>query len=337
MKKKISLKLTKIFFSLILFLVVLEVITRLFGIKPFAHFDDKAIEAQINKNFKNYMCNEDSIGIIPCESCERIIGQADQLPFKVTHLKDGSRYCGKVDSTKNILLITGDSNIHGEGVDDTSHVGYKLQSLLSDFHVINRAIPGSGNISQLLVLKESLKNYKPNIVIATYASYHNERNIFGRSIKKVFMIPKSKVNYFKFPYMQLENDTFKIKFTRYNYKPVPLSNYLALSEFINILIEKNEYRTMKADLVTKEIWRQYISLCRSNKIKLCVLVLTKDKKTEKIVHFLRKNKIEIIRANINDSLTLKPIDPHPNKIGHTFLKNVILNKLVKIGWVKNTN
>ena len=149
------------------------------------------------------------------------------------------------------------------------------------------------------------------------------------------MIPKSKVNYFKFPYMQLENDTFKIKFTRYNYNPVPLSNYLALCEFINILIEKNEYRIMKADLVTKEIWRQYISLCRSNKIKLSVLVLTKDKKTEKIVHFLRKNKIEIIHANINDSLTLKPIDPHPNRIGHTYLKDIILNKLTRLNWVLN--
>ena len=97
----------KIIASLILFLVLLEVIVRLFGIKPFRHIDISESVKYIEKsNYNGYMCNADSIGIIPCETAERTVYQADKIPFKVTHLKDGSRYCGGYSETNNIILLS---------------------------------------------------------------------------------------------------------------------------------------------------------------------------------------------------------------------------------------
>lgn len=330
------LRLVKFFLYTIVALLVLELTLRFIGVKPFPHFNNDEYAWQLEKNYGNYVCNDDSIGIIPCPTMERVIYQSNIIPFKVTHLEDGSRYCGYLKNRKSdpILLITGDSNTHGDGVDDSSHIGYRLQKLLPHFHVINRSIFGSGNISQLQVLKNSLKSYTPTIVLATYGSYHNFRNIFGRANRKIFAIPKSKLNDFEFPYGEIEDDKLKVKLQKFEYNPTPFSDRLAICESINLVLEKSEYEQKNGDEVTLKIWETYIEICKKNKIKLCILIMTKDDFSNKMINYFKSNAIETIQIDIPNSLSFRPIDSHYNANGHIVFTSQIYKKLNEMSWLK---
>jgi hypothetical protein len=318
----------------LLLLAVSEIILRMGGIKPFPHFSNEAMEKYVESHFKDYMCNDDGIGIIPCPSKERIIYLADKIPYKVSHLSDGSRYCGNYNKAKDIILITGDSNTHGAGVNDSDHVGFKLQELLPNFHIINRSIPGSGNISQLMVLKNSLKNYKPKLIIATYGSYHNDRNVFARSIKKIFRVPQSKIDDYRFPNASLKGSGLDIFYSKYEYTPVPFSNYLASAELINLILEKYDHKMLNAELVTQKIWEEYVKICRINQIKLCVIVLSNDAFSDKLSMYLKSNEVTVIPIQFKKAMTFSPIDGHPNKKGHIYLTSTVFTKLNSVGWLK---
>lgn len=313
----------------------IELILRVSGISPFPHFDNEIYQKQIEKNYGNYLCNDDSIGVIPCFTGERTIYQANKIPFKVSHLTDGSRNCGYVEKSNNadILLITGDSQTHGDGVDDSCHLGYRLQENLSNYHVINRSIFGSGNVSQLQVLKNSLKQYIPKIVLATYGSYHNVRNIFGRANRKIFCIPKNKINDFTFPYGTLKNKKLIVNYGKYSYNPFPFSDKLAICEVLNLLMEKYEYVDKQADIVTLKTWEEYIALCKKNNIKLCVIITNQDEITDKTCDYFKSNGVETIKAQIPESLTFMPIDQHFNSQGHLLLSRKIKEKLKHLNWI----
>ena len=138
------MKVLKLIAVLLAVLLSIEIVLRLFGIRPYPQYEDEQVDP-----FKGFMCYDDSIGFLPCESEKRVMYQAGQIRFKITHLKDGSRFCRyqNVSRVQDMILLTGDSNIHGDGVDDSNHVGFRLQRALPSFHIINRAIPGSGTIS----------------------------------------------------------------------------------------------------------------------------------------------------------------------------------------------
>lgn len=330
------MRIVKFFLYTIVVILALELTLRLMGINPFPHFNNEEYTKQLEKNYGNYICNDDSIGIIPCYTKERVIYQANVIPFKVTHLEDGSRYCGYSKNLKSdsILLITGDSNTHGDGVDDSCHLGYLLQKLLPNFHVINRSIFGSGNISQLQVLKNSIKSYTPKVVLATYGSYHNCRNIFGRANRKIFSIPKSKLNDFKFPYGEIEDDKFNVKFQKFEYTPIPFSDRLAICEGINLLLEKREYEQKKGDDVTLKIWEEYIGICKKNKIKLCVIIMTKDDVSTNMINYFKSKEIETIQIDVPETLSFRPIDSHYNAKGHIVFTSQIYEKLNTLNWLK---
>lgn len=116
------------------------------------------------------MIDHPSMGLYPNSNDKRTILQAQKIPFEITHIEDGSRFCGykKINDSTPKILLTGDSNMHGDGVNDSSHVGFLLQEKFEKFHVINKSVPGYGGVNQLLVLRETLKDYTPHIVIANY-------------------------------------------------------------------------------------------------------------------------------------------------------------------------
>ena len=325
------IKLLAYFFTIFL---VLEIGLRLAGIRPFPHFDNAETEKIVEKNFRDYMCNDDSIGIIPCASKERTIYQSDKIPFRISHLPDGSRFCGSDAQAADTILITGDSNTHGDGVNDSNHVGFLLQQMLPAYRVINRAIPGSGNVSQLQVLKESLRHYTPEIVIATYGSYHNDRNIFSRSIRKAFRLPKSKAAFYKFPCASLVNGRLNVEYAFYHYTPVPFSNRSAIFEAVNLLIEKQERYEQNAELVTLKVWEAYVALCKLHHIKLCVVATTQDEATDRLCNYFKQNQVEIIPVRFPDEMTFKPIDSHPNSAGHRYFASCVHKALSSSGWLK---
>jgi hypothetical protein len=329
-------KLLKIVMVSFLTLLLLEIVLRLWGIKPQPHLSEEDVKS-FAEPFKGYFCSSDPIGIAPCPSQTRTLYQAGKIRYEATHLADGSRYCGyrfpSDSSSRPIILLTGDSHIHGDGVDDANQVGYLLQSALPDYHVINSAIPGSSNVSQLLVLKEALQTYTPQIVIAAYGSYHNHRNICGRVFKKQLLVPEERIDDFKFPYMTYENGVFEQGLTTSDYSPFPLSNYLSICEFINVVLERHEYRDKGGDGVTLEIWRQYIHLCAERGLKLCVVILTEDPTTEVVVRYLIDNGVEVLRTQISDSLTLMPIDMHLNEKGHRYLQTKLISRLDSLDWI----
>lgn len=318
-----------VFFILLVFLVFAEIFVRLYGVHPFQHFDRQSSNA-IEETFSGYFCSDENIGVIPCPDTERTMLQAGKIPFRATHLSDGSRYCGKSSNIDRKLLLTGDSNIHGDGVDDDEHIGYVLQEKLDSFKVINRAIPGSGAISQLLVLQETLKEYVPELVVATYASFHNERNIMARSSRKNYIVPESKRQLYKFPKGRITNDQLVIDLIPYQYTPTPFSDISAFAEFLNLILEKTEYIYKKGDQVTLKIWEDYIKICKENNVKLLVLLIASDQNTENFISFLKEKNVEFLPLHLSQEMTLFPVDGHPNAYGHFYMAETIVSKIAEM-------
>ncbi len=315
-------------FSLtLLLLVILEGIARLFGVSPYPHYDSKVVEEAF-KNFKGYMCADSIVGYKPCgDNTTRKIPQNDCIMFEVTHLSDGSRYCGESTVISPKILITGDSNTHGDGVNDNEHLGYFLQSKLNEYKVINSSIPGSGTLAQFLTLKQFYKEDKDiEIVVATYASYHDHRNTFSRSRKKQFPIAESVKDMIKFPSAKLKNNyTYEISLEKHTYMPVPFSNFSSLMESFNLLIEHIDFKVKKSEKVTDLIIEDYIKFCKQNNIRLIFQILNEGKRSDYIAEKLLQENIEFIRINFTDEMKLLPCDNHPNILGHQYMAEELAN------------
>lgn len=307
---------------------ICELICRLAGIQP---SKENQITSEYMEAYRDYMCNNKTIGILPCPNDSRTLLLANQVPYRVSHLADGSRFCGykKTNKPNKLLLLTGDSNIHGDGVNDSSHVGFLLQDTLSDYKIINRAIPGSGIVGQIQVLKESLEHYKPDMAIAAYGSYQNFRNVFGREMRKMFIIPKMKKNYYRFPRGVIQHDSLTIQLVSYYDSQFPFSDKFALSVLIDNVLGKIEYQQREGDKVTIEAWKEYIKTCRENQIALLVAVISSgDNDTENFKSFLERENVHYVSMELAENMTYKPIDPHPNPKGHLHMRDKLLKGMM---------
>lgn len=93
---------------------------------------------------------------------------------------------------KPLVLLLGDSYIFGEGVNDSGSLGWILQTLMPTSHVYNFARGGTGNVHQVIQLKDALtenrlipkeifKRLEGGYVLLGYGDYYQMRNVAAPS------------------------------------------------------------------------------------------------------------------------------------------------------------
>ncbi len=148
-----------------------------------------------------------------------------------SHLPDGLRVTRSAAEYNghSTLWIFGCSFTHGWSVNDEQSYPWLVQESLRDVDVKNFGVEGYSSVQSLLQLREALAecDHNPSLVVVTYASFHDERNVFLRSRAKQIrawkglgpMVP---------PHAVLQNDKLVIEHSPLKYREFPLMRYSVL-------------------------------------------------------------------------------------------------------------
>lgn len=314
----------------IITILLLEIVLRILGVKPYF--------------FPPFSITSDPVGsLIPDSELGLTLNPGtyhitmnDSLEYETTRNDDSTRYTG-ISNAESIMEFHGCSFTYGMGVDTDKAFPYLLQEKIKDrVRISNQAVPGYGNIQNLLSLKNRLKEGDrdiPDTIIMFYASFHDERNTLtphyrahlyygflnmDNDIKKRF----NNAEQVRFPYATLEKNELVIKNSALNnlFKPLPFREYSATINMVqNILITKKT-NAIPANDISVKILMDMDSLCKENDIEFIVASIVKDEVSEKTLKKLRAAGVVTFDMGIdilNDNkYNNYPYDSHPNELAH---------------------
>ena len=136
---------------------------------------------------------------------------------------------------------------------------------LPEYRLFNFGCNGYGTIHQLLKFEKLIKTGKvPRMALFTYASFHDERNVFSRTRRKNV----SRWNHLGSltqPYARLDlNGVLDIKMAEVVYKKWPLIEYSSIINLIESSYNAIEYKNLNSNEVSKKIsFKDFTNCTRS--------------------------------------------------------------------------
>ena len=317
------------FFLIAISLLVLELLLRTTGFKPWV--------SEGNNQETTFKFNP-QLGWISKEGEYLIPSLNNSEKIKFTIEEDGNRYSGKTikKNQKEIILIGG-SFTQGAGVSDNETFAYQLQSILINHKVWNYGQAGFGSIQSLLLLNQILKKKsQPRIIIYGFIDHHLRRNVArGQWLET---LQKSTNTGFSqkpaIPYAIIdENNDLKIM-PKISYLTLPLRDKSALITIIEKIYMKQTTKQRKKiqfEVLSKSI-KKMDELAKKNNSKLIVVNLGLDKKKSDnfLVQISKENKFNYVdcRTPNFEAYALKN-EYHPNDKGHKFFSECINEYLNK--------
>ncbi|MDD5218590.1 MAG: SGNH/GDSL hydrolase family protein, partial [Candidatus Omnitrophica bacterium] len=244
--------------------------------------------------------------------------------FKATHLADGARIThplatyGELPKKKEIWVF-GCSFTYGWSLNDDETYPWLLQEQFPDYEVVNFGNLGYSTLHAMIGFEEALKKRdKPALVIYSYASFHDERNVFTRNRRKA-VGPENKLGPFGQPYARLENGRLNYYRTEgVEYHPFPLQEQSALVHWIEQNYNAFEVASSNASAVTEEILTDFAHAARKNNVPFVVAGI--DSESRKMLEFLRQKGIPTVDISVDLSQQQKyrnlPYDSHPNALAN---------------------
>lgn len=315
------------FLYLLLLLLILsvgaEMILRVRGVKPWKFIPP---DLKINPEGGFYTLHADRGYSHPPGNYD--IQYMNRFKFRVTHDENGFRITGDKTGQNNIssgneIWIFGCSYTHGWLLNDDETYPWLLQEKINVYKIRNFGGDGYGTLQSLLQFNEALsKGVKPAWVIVAYASFHNQRNVFSRSWKKM-LGTSNRLGPVKVPYGALDKKgNLVIKKTKLKYHPFPLARYSALVYFLerrfNTLLDEQYY---KADQVTEKIMAEFQRICNENGIRFIVARICSAKATGEMVERFKKMGLDTVdislpKGKANPEHSFYPHDPHPSPLAN---------------------
>ena len=91
-----------------------------------------------------------------------------------------------------LVELHGGSFAYGLGLADEDTMGWRLQGLLPEHDVRNRAAPGHGPVQAWLALDEHARlGTAPSAMVVTYAAFHDQRVTVNRSWRRALVGPRT--------------------------------------------------------------------------------------------------------------------------------------------------
>ena len=222
---------------------------------------------------------------------------------------------------KEEIWIFGCSFTDGWSLNDEETYAWVLQEKLPAYEVRNFGVDGYGNLQALIQMKEALASNRkpPRVAIVTYASFHDQRNTFLRSWRKL-SVPYNKLVAPFQPYARLTRDNRLEFFTGpVEYEEFPLMRRSAFAHFIETRYNLWEDSFYHSNDVSRAILREFADLCRRNNIKLVVAGIYNDATTQDVLRYCEREgwlatDISVdLRAAENMNL---PHDSHPSPLAN---------------------
>lgn len=262
--------------------------------------------------------------------------------FNITNLDNTLRVTHSLGTSpgkgKTRIWLFGDSITYGWSINDDQTYPWLLQQKLPDCELINFGVNGYGTLQSLIQLREALKNgAAPNVVVLTYASWHDVRNTFLRGRGKM-LAPAASLGPVNQPYAQLDRSgQLKVGSDILGYREFPLMRYSALMNALEESYDRYEERHARSHEITKAIIKEFADLCKARGIELVVAGLTSDPTTLDMLRYCKSEGLKTVDIwvdylNIKENNNL-PYDSHPSAIAHRqyaqklelFLRTDVLN------------
>jgi len=253
-----------------------------------------------------------------------------EFTFHVTHLADGFRVTrpSDVHQGNEAVWVLGCSFTHGWSVNDEQTYPWLVQESLSNVDVKNFGVEGYSNVQSLIQLKKAFAecDRNPRLVVVTYASFHDERNVFLRARAKQIRTWKG-LGPVTPPYAALQNEKLVIEYSPLAYDEFPLMRH---SVIVNELERRYciwEARRKRSHRVTKAVMRELKSLCDDRGIALVVAGITSDATTSEMLQYCSKCGIRTVDISVDLSrpgMTNQPYDAHPSAQAHRIYADKLL-------------
>jgi hypothetical protein len=250
-----------------------------------------------------------------------------KLTFVTTHRKDTLRITHPVEQDadfagKEKIWILGCSMTHGWCLNDNETYCWLLQEKIPEYEIINFGVGGYGTIHSLIQLQKALKTMpKPKLVILTYASFHDTRNTFSTTRRRIvsawnFLGPLTQ------PYASFDKQE-KLRLHRADkvaYSPWPLARVSALVNYLETTHIAKESRKTPHFKISKALVKRIYHICKKEGIPMIVAGIKENKnKMRRMLKLCEKREI----PNVDISLDLSkkeynflPIDAHPNALAN---------------------
>jgi lysophospholipase L1-like esterase len=247
-------------------------------------------------------------------------GDPDHLRFAVTHLPNTLRITRPVDrpamdSAKPDIWIFGCSFTHGWSVNDNETYPWLLQERMPEYNVVNYGVSGYGTIHSLLQFREALKTRTPRVAVLAYANFHDERNTFERSRRKI-MVAYNKLGPVVQPYARLDRaGRLEYFLSTVVYPEFPLMRHLALSHFIEMKYDEREPRWLRSHQVSEALITE---MAREAKAKGVTFVVANINGTTEL-NLPAADSIPVVDIALDPTIpenTNLPFDAHPSATAH---------------------
>ena len=305
------------------FLLAAEIVLRTRGWHP---WDPGELDVAVEPGGRLY-AKHPSLGYVHLPG-QYTITLNHSYAFRATYGDDGLRITHPpreaspaATTDKEEIWIFGCSFTDGWSLNDEETYAWVLQEKLPAYEVRNFGVDGYGNLQALLQLREALasKRKPPRVAVLTYASFHDQRNTFLRSWRKISVPYNKLVSPFQ-PYARLGPDNQLQFFTGpVEYAEFPLMRRSAFAHFIETRYNLWEDSFYRSNLVSRAVLREFAEICRRNHITLVVAGIYKDETTLEVLRDGEKEGWLVTDISVDlraaENMNL-PHDSHPSPLAN---------------------
>jgi hypothetical protein len=246
---------------------------------------------------------------------------------------------------KGSIYLYGCSYTFGFSVPDSATMGYKLQSLLPEYRVVNKGVPGYGLAQMYLSLQKSVaKGDTPTIAVFNYIDFHDTRTPLCKDVSSSMCVAvtQSKTHRFDnayYPYYSLVKDSLKLFHTLFpdlthHWVGTDRSSFLMLINQIYMYF-KDEGDFTFFHRISLETAVDMMNYCKTNHITAVFANLRETReipRTTDIMDTLKSHGFYTLdySTDIAPHQYTAPNDPgHPSCQAHTIFARRIYETLMK--------
>lgn len=258
----------------------------------------------------------------------------DSLRWSATHLADGSRTCGRGESSDSMVMMYGCSNVYGIGLDDSLTIAWRLQQRLPNRGVVNFGIGGGSTVRAMLLLERHLgAGMRPSVVMVSHASHFNGRNTMSRWWRKV-LYPNVRrydaVDSVLIPYAVARGEGIEVRRRSVRFCQVPLAGHSALMASADRALTNIDLMFLRPQTVAERLLLRMSGMCVEVGARFIVLMMTDDSDTRALAARLDAAGVEYVYLCPPDDggkYDLMPYDPHPNAAATAIYTDIIYQRI----------
>lgn len=246
--------------------------------------------------------------------------------FKITFLENGLRVTHHLNTysekRRKEIWIFGCSFTQGWSLNDEETYPWLLQEKLTDNEVVNFGVDGFSTVQSLIQLREALaKGARPELVILSYGSFHDQRNTLTRAWMKRRLTAGAGQAYgsVSLPYARLSKDNrLEILYRPFEYNGVPLMRYSTLANLIDDTNNRNLEKTYHSPEVSQALINEFSILCKANGIEFVLAGILSDPATQAMLEHFKTEGVKTVDISVDLSRkeNINPYDGHPGSIAN---------------------